>query len=144
VTRFRYRPERSHLGTIYRPVATIIVEHKKIVVELPLYIDSGADISMIPYRFGKALRLDQTSKDRIRRIRGIAGRSVPYLVKRLTFIFGRTKISARVAWSMTEEVPLLLGRMDVSKNSVSHLMREMASWTFASTNSQSRPRYLCI
>jgi hypothetical protein len=40
VTRFRYRPERSHLGTIYRPVATVIVEHKKIVIELPLYIDS--------------------------------------------------------------------------------------------------------
>jgi hypothetical protein len=68
---------------------------------------------MIPYRFGKALRLERTARDRIRRIRGIAGRSVPYLVKRLTFIFGRRKISARVAWSMTEEVPLLLGRMDV-------------------------------
>ena len=113
MTRFRYRPERSHLGTIYRPVATVIVEHKMIVIELPLYIDSGADISMIPYRFGKALQLEKTSKDRIRNIRGIAGRSVPYLVKRLTFIFGRRKISARVAWSMTEEVPLLLGRMDV-------------------------------
>ena len=113
MTRFRYRPERSHLGTIYRPVATVVVEHKKIVIEMPLYIDSGADISMIPYRFGKALQLEQTSKDRIRRIRGIAGLSVPYLVKRLTFIFGRSKISVRVAWSMTEEVPLLLGRMDV-------------------------------
>ena len=78
-----------------------------------MYIDSGADISMIPYRFGKALRFEQTSKDRIRRIRGIAGRSVPYLVKRLTFVFGRRKLSARVASSMTEEVPLLLGRMDV-------------------------------
>jgi hypothetical protein len=114
VTRFHYRPERSHLGTIYRPVATVIVEHKEIVIELPLYIDSGADISMIPYRFGIAFRqLQQTSRDRIRRIRGIAGRSVPYIVKRLTFIFGRNKISARVAWSMTEEVPLLLGRIDV-------------------------------
>jgi hypothetical protein len=60
VTRFRYRPERSHLGTIYRPVATVIVVHKEIVIELPLYIDSGADISMIPYRFGKALRLERT------------------------------------------------------------------------------------
>ena len=38
MTRFRYRPERSHLGTIYRPVATVIVEHKRIVIELPLYI----------------------------------------------------------------------------------------------------------
>jgi hypothetical protein len=113
VTRFRYRSEHSHLGTIYRPVATVIVVHKEIVIELPLYIDSGADISMIPYRFGKALRLERTARNRIRRIRGIAGRSVPYLVKRLTFIFGRRKISARVAWSMTEEVPLLLGRMDV-------------------------------
>ena len=113
MTRFRYRPERSHLGTIYRPVATVIVEHKEVVIELPLYIDSGADISMIPYRFGKALRLAETSRDRIRRIKGIAGRSVPYLVKRLTIIFGRRKLSTRVAWSMTEEVPLLLGRMDV-------------------------------
>ena len=113
MTRFRYRPERSHLGTIYRPGATVILEHKKIVTELALYIDSGADISIIPYRFGKALRLEQTSKDRIRRIKGIAGRSVPYVVKRLTFVFGRRKISARVAWPMTEEVPLLLGRMDV-------------------------------
>ena len=68
---------------------------------------------MIPYRFGKALRLEQTAKDRVGRIRGIAGRSVQYLVKRLNFIFGRSKIAARVAWSMTEEVPLLLGRMDV-------------------------------
>ena len=83
------------------------------MTELALYIDSGADISIIPYRFGKALRLELTSKDRIRRIKGIAGRSVPYVVKRLTFIFGRRNISARVAWSMTEEVPLLLGRMDV-------------------------------
>ena len=113
MTRFRYRPERSHLGTVYRPVATVIVEYKKHVVELPLYIDSGADVSLIPYRFGKALQLQQTAKDRVRKIRGIAGRSVPYLVKRLTFSFGRTRISARVAWSMTEEVPLLLGRLDV-------------------------------
>lgn len=49
----------------------------------------------------------------MRRIRGIAGRSVPYVVKRLDFVFGRRKITARVAWSMTEEVPLLLGRMDL-------------------------------
>ena len=85
MTRFRYLPERSHLGTIRRPVATVILEHKKIVTELALYIDSGADISMIPYRFGKALRLEQTSKDRIRRIRGIAGRSVPLSSVSLSF-----------------------------------------------------------
>ena len=136
MTRFRYRPERSHLGTIYRPVATVIVEHKKIVIELPLYIDSGADISMIPYRFGKALGLEQTSKDRIKRIRGIAGRSVPYLVKRLTFIFGRRTISVRVAWSMTEEFPCCSAGWTFSKNSVSRSMREIESWIFASISNR--------
>lgn len=111
--RFRYQPERSELGTIYRPVATVFLENKGALIELPLYIDSGADISMIPYRFGKALRLERGRKDRTKRIRGITGPNVPYVVKRLTFIFGRKKISVRVAWSMIEEVPLLLGRMDL-------------------------------
>ncbi len=111
--RFRYQPERSQLGLIYRPVATVLLQHKGVRIELPLYIDSGADISMIPYRFGKALRLDRTPKDRIRKIRGIAGAGVPYVVKRLRFNFRGRKITARVAWSMIEEVPLLLGRMDI-------------------------------
>lgn len=111
--RFRYQPERSHLGRIFRPIATVFVEHKGIRIELPLYIDSGADISMIPYRFGKALRLERARKDRIKKIKGIAGPGVPYVVKRLDFIFGRRKVVARVAWSMIEEVPLLLGRMDI-------------------------------
>jgi len=113
VTRFRYQPERSPLGTIYRPVATVILESKGMVLELPLYIDSGADISMVPFRFGKALRLERNPKDRIKEIRGITGPSVPYIIKRLNFIFKSKKIAARVAWSMKEEVPLLLGRMDL-------------------------------
>ncbi len=98
---------------------------------------------MIPYRFGKALRLDQNSKDRIRRIRGISGRSVRYLIKRLTFIFGRRKISARVAWSMTEEVPLLLGRMDVFERFRITFDETNGVVDFRNNNNQSRPRYLC-
>lgn len=82
-------------------------------MELPLYIDSGADISMIPYRFGKALRLRRTRRDRVREIRGITGRGVPYIVKRLTFVLNQRRVAVRVAWSMREEVPLLLGRMDL-------------------------------
>ena len=111
--RFRYQAERSPLGTIHRPVATVVLEHKGLRIELPFYIASGADISMIPFRFGKALRLERTRKDRINEIRGITGPAVPYVVKRLRFTFNGTTIAARVAWSMKEEVPLLLGRMDL-------------------------------
>lgn len=71
--RFRYQPERSHLGRIFRPIATVFVEHKGIRIELPLYIDSGADISMIPYRFGKALRLERARKDRIKKLKALLG-----------------------------------------------------------------------
>jgi len=42
-------------------------------VKLAMYIDSGADISMIPFRFGKAIGLRQTSRETLREIGGISG-----------------------------------------------------------------------
>ncbi|MCK4353500.1 hypothetical protein KAW65_08860 [candidate division WOR-3 bacterium] len=50
--RYRYREEIGSLGKVLRPVADITLENKRIRVEVPMYIDSGADISMISLRFG--------------------------------------------------------------------------------------------
>ena len=60
-TEFPYRPERAPEGqTVYRPVAKAIFHgpggHS--VAQL-LYIDSGADHTVLPYRLGKYLGLDQ-------------------------------------------------------------------------------------
>lgn len=111
--RFRYRKERGSLGKIARPVANVILENDGLQVETSMYIDSGADVTMIPLRFGKALGLKQTSSDTIRELRGISGSGIPYILKEIILILNGEKLAARVAWAFVEEVPLLLGRLDI-------------------------------
>ena len=47
--RQRFREERSSLGIVLRPVAEIILENDNSAVEIPMYVDSGADVSMIDF-----------------------------------------------------------------------------------------------
>lgn len=57
--RHKFREEKGSLGIVLRPVAEVILEKDGFSVGIPMYIDSGADISMIPLRFGKALGFKQ-------------------------------------------------------------------------------------
>src|SRR4030043_959614 len=84
--RNEFREEKSSLGRILRPVAKVILEKDGFGVEIPMYIDSGADLSMIPLRFGRSLGLRQEEGDTIQEIKGISGRAFPILSKK--FIFG--------------------------------------------------------
>ncbi|GFP20830.1 hypothetical protein HKBW3S43_00367 [Candidatus Hakubella thermalkaliphila] len=45
--RQRFREERSSLGIVLRPVAEVIFEKDSFAVEIPMYVDSGADVSMV-------------------------------------------------------------------------------------------------
>lgn len=47
------------------------------------------------------------------RIFGVGRSSVPILVKRVSMRVGSVEFPVRLAWSQIEDVPLLLGRMDV-------------------------------
>jgi predicted aspartyl protease len=94
-------------------VANLILENDGLQVETSMYIDSGADVTMIPLRFGRALGLKQTSSDTILELRGISGSGIPYLLKEIVITLNGEKLRARIAWAFVEEVPLLLGRMDV-------------------------------
>jgi len=51
VIRFRYKKAKSNLGDIIRPVAEIVLETNGLQIETPMYIDSGADITMIPLKY---------------------------------------------------------------------------------------------
>ena len=54
--KFHYREEPSIItGTVLRPVADVILKANNITVEAAMYIDSGADITLIPLGLGKAL-----------------------------------------------------------------------------------------
>lgn len=112
--RFHYRKESSIItGTVLRPVADIILQCGRFKVEAAMYIDSGADITMIPLELGKALGFKQNPNDEIQEIKGVSGSGVPYILKKAILIINGKRLNIHLAWSLIEEVPLLLGRMDI-------------------------------
>lgn len=96
-----------------RPVARIILINGEIELPEHLYIDSGADIILIPKSVGDILGFKIENTDHITEIKGIGERGVPIVIKNLKIKIGEKLADARVAWALIEEVPLLLGRTDI-------------------------------
>ncbi|MBI5244096.1 MAG: hypothetical protein HY922_10545 [Elusimicrobia bacterium] len=82
-------------------------------LEAAMYIDSGADITTLPLGAGQALGFKQGPADKILEMRGVSGGGVPYLVKKASLVFEELPVRTRVAWALIEEVPFLLGRLDI-------------------------------
>lgn len=84
-------------------------------MEVPenLYVDSGADITLIPKSVGDLLGFKIKPDDKITEIKGICERGVPILIKKIKLKIGETMLEARIAWALVEEVPMLLGRIDI-------------------------------
>ncbi|MEK6732613.1 MAG: hypothetical protein AABY55_03215, partial [Candidatus Omnitrophota bacterium] len=67
---FKYRKEASIItGEVLRPVADVILESAKFKIEAAMYIDSGADITMLSLGLGKALGFKQLPNDEILEIK---------------------------------------------------------------------------
>ncbi len=111
--RQRFREERSTLGVVLRPVAEVILEKDSFAVEIPMYVDSGADVSMIPFRFGRALGFKQEKEDAVQEVKGVSGAGVPYILKGVTLLLNGKRLKIRIAWALVEEVPMLMGRMGI-------------------------------
>lgn len=100
------------LGEIRRPVADIFIRSTGGTwIRFRPFIDSGADITVIPYSVGLYLGFEMG--DEIVEFSGVSGRHVPVLIKRLTMRIGERELEPRVAWALIEEAPPLLGRMDI-------------------------------
>jgi hypothetical protein len=112
VVEFKYRPARSHGELIWRPVAEITIVHNDKKIHLSPYIDSGADITMIPKSAGELLGFN-FEKDKIEELSGIGDGKVPVITKTVKMIIGNETFDCRIGWSLIEEVPPLLGRKDV-------------------------------
>ncbi len=110
---FTYRKERGKIsGVVYRPVAKVYI--KSLQGEwLPFvpYIDSGADITLIPFSLGIKLGFEP-SKD-IMDLHGVRGIGLPVEIRRVKMRIGNMELEPRVAWALIEEAPPLLGRLDI-------------------------------
>lgn len=110
---FKYKDEFTSGGEkISRPVAEVFLKTKsKSWIKFNPYIDSGADITLIPLSLGKLLELTVDEKQ-IQEIGGIRG-SVPIIYSRIRMKIGGVELMVQLGWALIEEVPPLLGRTDV-------------------------------
>jgi hypothetical protein len=111
---FDYRRMRSLLvGEIKRPVADIFIRSERGEwIELHPFIDSGADITLLPYSFGLMLGFKKNIGE-LYELKGVRGIGVPVIVKRVKMRIGNIELEPRVAWALIEETPPLLGRLDL-------------------------------
>lgn len=77
-------------------------------------MDSGADFSLIPFKFGRFIRLDE-KKDVTRKIGGVGGLISVRMVSIPMKVNG-VKFDCTIAWAQIENVPFLLGRESVFDN----------------------------
>jgi len=78
-----------------------------------MYIDSGADISLVPRNFGSLLGLDLTKN--LGQIRGIGEAIVPLSLQDIKLRIEKHEIEVKIAVALINEVPYVLGRYDFFK-----------------------------
>jgi len=109
---FRYKEESLGLKVIQRPVADVYLKTKRNSwIEFHPYIDSGADLTMIPLSFGRLIGFE-IDESKIQQIGGIRG-SVPVIHTKTAMKIGERDFNVNIAWTLIEDVPPLLGRKDV-------------------------------
>lgn len=105
--------ETEDLGKILKPFAFVkLVNGKRTLAKYPLLIDSGADVTLVPKSTGKKLGLKLKDKSEIKFLGGISG-SVPVVYKTIDLRIENIKFSTRIAWAQIEDVPPVLGRIDI-------------------------------
>lgn len=112
---FAFKEEESGIfGKIARPVARLFITGDN-QLEIPkiFYVDSGADVTLIPLSLGELLGFSLRGSTKILEIKGIGERGIPFVLKRIKIRLNEKIIFARIAWSLIEEVPALLGRLDI-------------------------------
>lgn len=112
MTIFRYKSEKgAHQKFIKRPVADVWLKKGKSWIEFHPYIDSGADVTLIPLSLGELLGF-KIETEKIEEIGGIRG-AIPVIYKKWKIKIGGEILAILLAWTLIEEVPPLLGRADV-------------------------------
>lgn len=111
---FKYREEKGRFGQVVkRPVALVEFQNSNgDWIFKDLYIDSGADVTLIPRSVGDLLGFELNPDESIEEIGGIAGK-LPTVRRQMNMRIGEVELKSEISWALVENVPLLLGRKDV-------------------------------
>jgi len=100
------------IGIKWIPIARIKFISDKEEYLCEIIVDSGADITLIPKSFGELLGFSFKG-EKIREIRGIGEGVIPYVIKIAVVKIGKYKFNSRIGIALIEEIPLILGRLDI-------------------------------
>lgn len=104
--------QTRNLGKILKPFAMVTLINGTTRRELAMLVDSGADITLFPKIRGTRLGFPPPKKQEVHYLGGIAGEaSVVY--RTIEMKIGDVQFPCRVAWAQTDNVPSVLGRVDV-------------------------------
>ena len=110
---FEFRPFWHPLfGEQYRPYAVLQLSHAKYSVWADFLIDSGADVTLIPYKVGLNLGLNIQLDEPVYTLGGVA-MGLPVVYRTIQVQIGVHEISCRIAWALSERAPSVLGRLDI-------------------------------
>jgi hypothetical protein len=108
------RMTSKKFGEVYEPTIPVEIIGPDKTVEALMVVDSGADISLLPHWVAEIVGLLLNTENR-RDIHGIGEESIPYILDTVRMRIADSEISPRIAWALDEEVPFVLGRLDVFK-----------------------------
>lgn len=111
---FAWREEISEsFGKIKRPVAEIFIKDKSNIWRaLTMYIDSGADASVINRSYGELFGHDVEKGKRIR-MKGFGEEEIISYIHSMDILIGRNEVAIKVAIAENDRVPNVLGRKDI-------------------------------
>lgn len=108
-------PREKHpvFGTIWRPIIEVAFRAGRYRIRTDALVDPGADITLLPKRLGDALHLKVQPDEPIHEVRGVGEGAVPMAIRRVSLEVGPFTLPIRIGWTLIEEVPVLLGRLDL-------------------------------
>lgn len=120
---FPFVRERANVVEfVLRPFAEVVLNGG---IKEWFYIDSGADITLIPRKLGEYFGFRTREGEEVRELRGLGESKAPYVIRKAVMKIGEKEFEARIAWSLIEDVPLVLGRLDVfDKFDITFMERE--------------------
>ena len=110
---FKYRKEETRKGAVYRPIVKVGLKSADgHWYTLTAYVDSGADASMLPKGDAELLGIN-VHEGKYWPLMGIGRATIPAYLHEATAKIGTLEFPAHVAFADLNEVPRIVGRLDI-------------------------------